>query len=178
MTTANETSAVVFTDDGAIYRPGNGHTIEYRKVGGIYYHVQTPDAVIEALESARSRRQRVRIYLGDAKTGRDWLEECDVTGYIGNSLGPLRVPLLINNRRSTGGSALLDHCIVKIKVTSGTILYQHPSYHLGTFTIREITSGNELRAKGYSHAVDLDNSNHANFKSLAAAEKNIRRMTT
>jgi hypothetical protein len=30
---------------------------------------------------------------------------------------------------------------------------------------------------GYTHAVDVDGGNHANFKSLAAAQKYVRKMT-
>lgn len=177
MTAASEKSSVEFTEFGAIYRPGNGHVIEYKKVGGIFYHKDTPDAVVRALEHARSTRQRIRIYYGDTQTGRDWHEEHDVEGTIGNSMGPLRVPLLIRNRRSTGGPALLDHCIVKIKATgSGRILYQHPNYSAGTFTVREISRDDDLRAKGYTHGVQVDGQNHGNFKSLAAAQRYVRRM--
>jgi len=182
---ARAKTGVVFTDNGAIYRPGNGHTINYRKVGGIYYHARTPDAVVQALEQVRASHQRIRIYLGDAKTGRDWLEEHDVEGCIGNSMGPLKVPLLIYSCRSHGGSALLDHCIVRIKITGnrGRVLYQHPRYHAGTFSIRGIgpadaRPGDNLHSKGFTHAVDVDGQNHANFRSLAAAERFVRRMTT
>jgi hypothetical protein len=183
MTTAAEKASVEFTETGAVYKPGNGHEIEYKKLGGVYYHVATPDAVVRALEQARSSRQRVRIYLGDTKTGRDWLEEHDVEGYIGNSTGPLKVPRLIPSRRSLGGPALLDHCIVRVKWTTGGILYQHPSYHTGTLTIRQIgpneeIHGEKLLALGYSHAVDVDGRSHANFKSLKAAERYLRRITT
>lgn len=51
-----------------------------RKVGGIYYYADTPDAVVGALEHARSTQQRIRLYLGDRTTGRDWLEEHDTKG--------------------------------------------------------------------------------------------------
>ena len=103
-------------------------------------------------------------------------------GTIGNSLGPLKVPILLANRRSIGGPALLDHCLVKLKRTEGTILYRHPEYHTGMFTIRairpeETCNGENLFAKGYTHAVDVDNHNRANFRSLPAAERYVRKMT-
>jgi len=182
MTTATQ-SSVKFTETGAVYQPGTGHTIEYKKANGIYYHVATPYAVVRALEQARSSRKRVRIYLGDTKTGRDWLEEHDVEGYIGNSMGPLKVPLLIHNRRSFGGPALLDNCVVRIKWTTGGVLYQHPTYHIGTFMIRKIgpndnIGGQILLGLGLTHAVDVDGKNHANFKSRKAAERFVWRMTT
>ena len=34
-----------------------------------------------------------------------------------------------------------------------------------------------LREKGYTHAVDVDGANHANFRSLPAAERFIKKMT-
>jgi hypothetical protein len=182
MSATSEKSSVEFTTTGAIYRPGNGHVIEYRRIGGIFYHADTPDAVVRALEQARSNHQRIRIHYGDTKTGRDWLEEHDVEGTIGNSTGPLKVPLLIHSRRSMGGPAILDNCIVRIKLTSGTVLYQHSKYHTGTFSIRESgpheeVHGEKLLALGYTHGVDHDGTNHANFKSLAAAQRYVRRMT-
>jgi len=175
-------SSVEFSESGAIYRPGNGHVIEYRKVNGIYYHKATPDVVVQALEQARARRQRIRIYLGDVTTGRDWLEEHDIEGTIGNSMGPLRIPLLIHSRRSHGGPALLDHCIIRIKRTTGGVLYQHPTYYTGMFTIRQINpddaiGGEKLQDHGLTHAVLVNGQRHANFRSLKLAERYVRRMT-
>jgi hypothetical protein len=181
MAASSETSGVIFTDDKATYRPGNGNVINYKRVGGIYYHTDTPDAVVRALEQARSSSQRVRLYYGDAETGRDWLEESDVTGYVRNSVGPLKVPILVHNRRSHAGGAILDRCLVKIRWTSGGIIYQHAQYHAGSFVIREIGpnetfhDGN-LRDKGFTHAVDVDGKNHANFQSMAAARRYLRKM--
>jgi len=177
--------SVEFVNGGAeaVFKPGNGGTICYRRHDGIYFHEQTPVEVVQALNAARQARTRIRLYYGDTETGRDWLEEHDVAGTLGQSPGPLRVPLLIPNSRSTGGPALLDHCIVKIKESRlGRVLYEHPSYHTGTFTVREIgpdeLCGNEnLQALGYTHAVDVDGRNQANFRSLAAAQRYVRKMT-
>jgi hypothetical protein len=177
--------SVEFVNDGAeaVYRPGNGNTIHYRRHNGIYFHADTPLAVVQALNSARQSHTRIRLSYGDAKTGRDWLEEHDVEGTVSNSLGPLKVTLLIHSRRSSGGPALLDHCIVKIKETrSGRVLYRHPKYHTGSFAIREIgpdemCGTTNLRERGYTHAVDVDGRNHANFRSPQAAERYVRQMT-
>lgn len=180
----SELHGVIFTENGATYRPGNGHTIHYRKVGGIFYHADTPNAVINAIEQARSRRLRIRICYGDARTGRDWLEENDIEGTIGNSMGPLKVPLLIGNIRAHGGPALLDQCIVAIQSTGkeGHVLYRHPSYHVGTFAIREIalaeiSHGQNLRGLGFTHTVEVDGQAHGRFRSLSAAERYVRKMT-
>ena len=184
MAAITRSQGVLFTDNGAIYTLGNGNVIDYKRINGIYYHGGTPNPVVQVLERARLCRDRVRIYYGDTETGRDWLEEFDVEGFIGNSIGPLKVPLLICNRRCSGGPALLDHCIVKIKAVGrkGGILYQHADYHTGVFTIREIRpndkcGGLNLSAKGYTHAVDVDGKNHANFRGLKAAEWFVQNMT-
>jgi hypothetical protein len=181
MTTGTHEPAVAFTEDGAIYRLGNGHVIEYRLKNGIYYHSDTPEAVINALELTRSCRRRVRLHYGDAGSGRDWLEEHDVEGYIENSIGPLRVPILVHNRRSHGGGALMDQAIVKIRWTTGGVLYQHTNYRHGEFCIREIGleetfHGGKLRESGYSHAVDVDGKTQAIFKSMAAARHYLKKM--
>ncbi|MCE9529698.1 MAG: hypothetical protein K8T89_00940 [Planctomycetes bacterium] len=184
MTATADKPGVVFTEDGAIHTLSNGNVIHYRKVNGIFYHSETPGAVVRALENARSCcRRRVRLYYGDSALGRDWLDEVGMEGSIGNSMGPLKIPILLSNRRSHGGPGLLDHCIVKLKWATGGIIYQHPRYHTGTFTIREIGSeemcgGENFRAKGFTHAVDVDNHNHANFRSVQEAERYVRRMTS
>jgi hypothetical protein len=184
MTTSTQSPGVLFTEDGAVVTRGNGRVVSYNRINGIYYRTDTPAPVVAILEQSRSCRERLRLHLGNTQTGRDWLEEWDVEGHIGNSIGPLKVPLLIYNRRSSGGPAILDQCIVKIRRTgsNGAVIYQHPTYHAGTFTIREIgldeSCGDvNLREKGYSHAVDVNGENHANFRSLPAAERFVKKMT-
>ena len=102
----------------------------YRQVNGTFYDERTPGEVIRVLESARQNRIRLHISLGNTETGRDWLEEFETHGYIGRSMGPVKVPLLIANRRSLGGGAILDHCVVRIRTAAGGwVLWQHPAYH-------------------------------------------------
>jgi hypothetical protein len=105
------------------------HTAADVIVNGTTYGGQTPRAVIDVLESARANGQRLRLHWGDTSTGQDWGDVNDVTGRIGRSMGPTRVPILLHNTRSTGGGAILDHCIVKITTSAGGhVLYQHPTY--------------------------------------------------
>ena len=179
-----QTNNLTFTEFGAILTKNNGDAIAYKRVGGIFYHSATPDSVVTALEAARLRQARIRVYFGDSGSGRDWLEEMDVEGYVANSMGPLRVPLLVFSRRSLGGHALLDHCIVRVRTTrnNGRDLYRHSTYHTGTFSIRQIRSIDnstavDLLASGFTHAVDVDGRNHANFRSAEKAEQFVRRMT-
>ncbi len=110
----------------------NGRTINYRIVNGTAYHIDTAREIVDILENARQLRWRLRFHWGDVVTGLDWGDEYHVRGYVGRSMGPIKIPLLIYNRRSYGGGAILDHCIVKITTTrGGRVLYVHPSYHKG-----------------------------------------------
>jgi len=101
---------------------------------GYYFNVATPDAVCSAV-SVIDRNTRVRVWYGDPVTGKSYDEIFDTTGYIGRSTGPVKIPLLINNKRSTGGPALSCDIIVKIVDTrTKRVIYQHPTFSQSTFT--------------------------------------------
>ena len=120
----------------------NGNTIHYKVTpDGTAYHVDTPDRLVDILEGLRRRRSRVRVYLGDRKTGRDWEESSDVFGIIGRSTGRIKIPILVNNVRSLGGGALLDDCIVKLEYANrkdGGVIWQHPKYHRGDYPVTRV----------------------------------------
>ena len=171
----------VFDGVRAVVTADDGKETLYLRYEGVYYHSDTPPEVVKALHEARVHRKLIRIYLGDTVTGRDWLEENDVQGYVGNSVGPLKVPLLLATRNSAGGDAILDHCIVKIKqgVQNPQVVYQHPTYHTGKFVLREIDPKKEptLIQAGLTHAVDVEGENQANFHSFKEAMKYVEKMT-
>lgn len=97
-------------------------------VDGTDYHDDTPPAVVSALEHSRKTGRRICLRYGDRETGRDW-GDLRMCGRIGRSTGSSKIPLLIKTRRSTGGEAVLDNCIVLI-TEAGTkrVLFKHPSY--------------------------------------------------
>ena len=97
---------------------------------GTFYHRQTPQPVRDILDRYLHSNTRLFLDLGDPTTGQSWGEVNETQGTIGHSSGPLKVPLLIKTSRSSGGAAILDHCIVRIKLTgkNGKELYRHPSY--------------------------------------------------
>ena len=135
----------------------------------IQYHDQTPMQVINILDWANHNRFdiRLRIFCGDANTGKDWLKEYDTQGYICRSTGRIKIPLLVNNSRSYGGPALLDHCIVKI-THDKKVLYQHPNYHHAELTIKPDTSYPDL-----NFAVYADDKLYARFETQEKAQNYI-----
>lgn len=108
---------------------------------GTTYNDKTPIELAELLEDARITRSRVRIWYGDTETGRDWLEENDITGRVGRSTGTEKIPLIVNNSRSMGGPGLLDHCIVKLAINK-TVVWQHEKYQTPRFIpTKEVATG-------------------------------------
>ncbi len=76
-------------------------------------------------------RIRLRVDYGDIKTGKSWNEIHGVCGYVGRSTGKFKIPILMYNKISWGGSTILDHCVVKIAFANkqlGGVLYCHPTY--------------------------------------------------
>jgi hypothetical protein len=117
------------------------------------YSKETPETVKKILESYLYKDVRIRLFLGDNKTGLDWNEEYGTMGYIGKSTGTKPVLILLNNARSNGGGAILTGCIVKISVGGRTLLYQHPYYHSKSFTVKNSD------IPGYAESV-YDNENN------------------
>lgn len=101
----------------------------YQVTDGTFYHGDTPEEVIDVLERARINGTRIVLDYGDVTTGKSWGEIHNIVGRIGRSMGPVKIPILLYNRRSLGGGAILDHCIVAIYTSRGKrLLYKHPTY--------------------------------------------------
>jgi len=155
----------------------------YQEINGTFYDTRTPDAVIRVLESARLNRTRLHISLGETDNergmlGRDWIEEHDINGTVSRSMGPVKVPLLVANRKSLGGFALLDHCIVRIRTAAGgRVLYQHPVYHHGALEIRQKTTPVNL-PDGRVLTVDIlrDGELHASFENMDKARRWVHKL--
>lgn len=136
-----------------------------------WFDPDTPFEVRRILERYRNSGKTLRIFYGDTKTGRDWLEENDVLGEIHRSSGIFKVPLMVEPGGS-GGPAMLDGCIVRmIDGKTGRELYRHPLYRLPEMEIRSTDGITEM---GYTHGVWVKNEkgefeNHANFSSYGKA---------
>lgn len=148
--------------DGTITRTHANGRVDYREApSGAFYHAATPWELVRHLERAREQGGKVRLFYGDAQTGK----ERDVEGRLGRSMGPLKVPLILAPR-ANHGSALLDHCIVRLRV-DGHEVCRHPCYHQG-----RIELANSSLAT-HPFAVEVDGAPHANFKTELARRKHV-----
>lgn len=154
---------------------------QYQVVNETSYDERTSTEVIQVLERARQSRIRLHISLGETEgqdAGRDWLEEFETYGYVGRSMGLVKVPLMIANGRSTGGGAILDHCIVRIRESAdGRVLYRHPQYHHGELQIRQKANSMSM-PDGRKLTVDVfrDGEVHASFEDMAKARRWIHKL--
>lgn len=153
------------------HKIGDKDTIYKVSDSGTYYSEKTPDDVIRVLESLRGKSQRIKIYVGDKVTGKDWMEESDKIGKIGRSSGPIKIPILLSTIDSTGGGAILDDCIVKIvtsPASSARVLYKHPNYHQGEMVI---TEEGLLGNPEYTHTMRIDGEVYSRHTSLRSAQR-------
>ena len=93
-----------------------------------YFDPGTDPKAAAVLESRRRTGDKVRLVLGNTLTGEPWLNEYDVVGKIGRSGGSLKVPLLVEEGES-GGGTILTACVLNIiDWKSGRTLYRHSAY--------------------------------------------------
>lgn len=146
---------------------------KYIEHNGYWFNPETDIEVMKVVSGLNcyNSRQRVRLFLGDTKTGKCWNEENDVCGYIGRSTGKIKIPLLINNVNSSGGPGILTHCIVAIYTTSGRCLYKHDKLDFGLWE----TSGELF--EDYTQAVYCNKELIARFKTYKQADNYVKFMT-
>jgi hypothetical protein len=94
---------------------------------GLFFDGDTPHECILALYRLYKNDKRVVLDYGDLTTGRSWGEENDITGRVHCSMGPVKIPILVYNRRSSGGGGILTGCILSIRETgkNGRLIYKH-----------------------------------------------------
>lgn len=128
---------------------------------GTTYNDATPFDVVKWLETSRERKQRIRLFYGNRKTGICWNDEFDTIGHVGRSTGTSKIPLLIKNSRSFGGGAILDHCIIRIdtKDSSNKIrtVYLQNNAHFDNFVSTDIgTVYNVTKDEIYARCKNAD----------------------
>lgn len=143
-----------------------------------FFDEGTDPEVQRILEETRLSRTRIRVYYGDPDTGRDWLEEHNVTGYVGRSTGTKKIPILVHNKKSLGGMGLLTHRILKIKTSKGgRVLYQHPLYQVPNLEVEKSLERGAI-ANPLPYAVIRDKQVVvARFTSRSKAEHYVKKMT-
>ena len=141
------------------------------------FNKKTPEAVRKVLLDVQNRGTRIRLWYGDTKTGRSWNDEYFVTGTVGNSTGKKnhKIPILLHSARSMGGGAILDGCIIRIQ-TGKSVLYTHPKFHVGKWTIQPVTLETH-KGIGLTHEALNDGSVWARFKSRKQAVRFVDFMT-
>lgn len=134
--------------------------------------------VIWSCEFARNYEDRVRIWYGDIITGVSWDDEYFVTGYIGRTTGLYKIPIMLPNKRSSGGPAILTDRIIRIDFTNSHSgpLYKHPKFHVDQMEVRD-EENTELRENGYVASVYQENKGCiARFKNRKQAENWVKFM--
>lgn len=136
--------------------------------GDLWFHKGTLPEVAQIIHAAYCQRNlpegRLRVWLGDTKTGRAWQEEFDVMGTVGRSTGAWKVPLLIVCQGASGGDAVMTQHVVRIdRISDGRTLYKHPAFHTGLEQAYVNTDNVVCLPGGAPHA--------GGFKSRAAAQR-------
>ena len=136
------------------------------------FNNETSDKVKQCIEYCYNSKLRVRIWYGDTDTGVSWMDEYDTMGAIGRSTGQQKIPLLIKNSRSSGGSGVLCHCIIRIDVISSKrTIYEHPLFNVPMLTVAT-NNDNDTKNK-YPFIVSKNNELQARFKSEKQAKNYI-----
>lgn len=116
------------------HKPLSEAVKDYVISDGTYYRKGTPQRVIDILDRfMHDKDTRLHFQWGDPETGKDWGDIYDTKGYIGRSGGPIKVPILLANIRSTGGGGIMTESIVLMEHANkkdGGVLYKHPKYHI------------------------------------------------
>jgi len=104
-------------------------------IDDVKWRAGTPEQVKRILAAAMNSQARIRLFIGDPDTGRDWCEELQTMGYVGYSGGIDRVPLLMPTRRSRYGPQIDTDNVLKIKI-GGRVVYQHSRYQVPELEVR------------------------------------------
>jgi hypothetical protein len=138
---------------------------ERRGLKDTWFEPDTSKEVQRVLEKVRGNHTKIRVHYGDTSTGKAWLEENDVLGFVGRSAGTLKTPLLMSDRNTRFGDAMLTNRIVRIQdAKTGADLYRHPNYNTPKMVI--VSSDIE----GYAATVQVDGKVQARFSSSAQAK--------
>lgn len=141
-------------------------------VNRTWFEPGTADAVQLILEKYRRNRGLVRLFLGDASTGRDWMEESDVVGYVGRSTGVMKIPLLMLPGESCG-LGILTACVLRIMDVMGNKeIWRSPVYQVPNLSI-EPELDPAMTKQGYAYSVFRDDELQARFRTYNEATDHV-----
>ncbi len=145
--------------------------IDVMEPSGTYYRQGAPREVVSAIEAAMKKPKRVRIFNGDDETGRDWLEENDVSGFVGRSMGVRPCALLVP-AGSNGGLPIDGTNIVRLLV-DGQEVYRHPKYVTPKIRIENEGAYPECPIAAHVEGVEVHGlvNPFARFKTVKQAER-------
>ena len=147
---------------------------EYKQFDQFWMSVFTDPKVAKVINNCyRQKNIRLHFFIGDNKTGEDWLEEYDVTGSIGRSTGTNKIPLLLNNKHSLRGHSILTENVVKI-MYGYKVLYQHENYHIAHLEIQQSDEHFWVLANGKNHARFEKEKNANNFILFLLGERGFK----
>ena len=140
---------------------------KYKVLDNTYFHLDTPDNLCALICELISKRSKVKIFLGDPKTGENWNEEHDTIGTIGKSTGRIKIPLLVPS--AYGGTALMTDNIVEIytlkdRHNTRKCLYKCDKFKFSSIEIKE---GN---LPEYPYSVYVDGELYSNHKTERSAK--------
>lgn len=168
--------AVFKVDIGPVRRDQIGTVEQYKQyqlainsignhdIGGMYSS-ETPMVVQKILDHYMSvdTCSQLRVFYGDMKTGRDYVDDIDVIGRIGSIGAPLKFPTLILR---DGSMTLLGPNIVRLmEVDSYTDLYRHENYHQPSVRIVSVVGAFKFECGITVNGVK----SHKTFKSYSKA---------
>lgn len=125
-----------------------------------YFQPGTPKKVARVLEELRDTDTVVRIIQGDPETGKSWLDECDVVGYVRRTSGTMKSLMLVEPlddgyghvSSARGGSIIGAERVLRI-IDCDTMrdLYRAANYKAPRLTIG--SSSERAAAIGYTVGV-------------------------
>lgn len=146
-----------------------------------YFPAGTPSKVASVLEDLRDTDTVVRIIQGDPQTGKSWLDEYDVVGYVRRTVGTMKCPMLVEPLddgdgyvRSAGAGHIIGAERVLRIIDCDTLrdLYRAPNYKAPRLTMGE--SSEQTSAAGYPFSVrDEQGQTIASFKDEDGAYEHI-----
>jgi len=140
---------------------------QYKVLDNTYFHLDTPDNLCALICELISKEIKIKVFLGDPKTGENWNEEHDTIGTIGKSTGTIKRPLLVPIR-AYGGSALMTDRVVAIytlkdRHNTRKCLYKCDKFKFSNIVIQE---GN---LPEYPYSVYIDGELYSNHKTERSA---------